>query len=258
MNRFCGRFVLLAGLLVMAAGLLATPTLAAERLVLFDQGHGQRFLLSGSEPLGLSGLAAELRAQGLTPKPLSGEITSTSLRGVAALVISGPFQAITDQELAAIDGFLGKGGRLCVMLHIAEPAQPLLQRLGVAATRAPIMEQVNLVDQNPLSFKVVNFAKHRVTAGLTSFNVNGCWGLGNIAPTSQVLAWSSNQAWSDTNGDGKRGAAEPLATLGVLAGGGLGKGAYLVFGDDAIFQNQFLVGGNLALAKNLAGWLKGQ
>ena len=258
MNRFCGRFTLLAGLLVMSAGFLVTPTLAAERQVLFDQGHGQRFLLSGSEPLGLSGLAAELRAQGLTPKPLSGVITPASLRGAAALVVSGSFLAFTDQELSAIDGFLGKGGRLCVMLHIADPVRPLLQRLGVGVTRAPIMEQVNLVDNNPLAFKVVNFAKHRVTAGLTGFNVNGCWGLGNIAPASQVQAWSSNQAWSDTNGDGRRGADEPTATLGVLAGGGQGKGAYLVFGDDAIFQNQFLIGGNLALAKNLAGWLKGQ
>ena len=29
----------------------------------------------------------------------------------------------------------------------------------------------------------------------------------------------------------------------------------MVFGDDAMFQNQFLTGGNLTLARNLVAWL---
>jgi len=36
----------------------------------------------------------------------------------------------------------------------------------------------------------------------------------------------------------------------------LGKGGFLVFGDDAIFQNKFMGTNNKALAANLAGWLK--
>ena len=158
----------------------------------------------------------------------------------------------------AVVHFLAKGGRLCVMLHIAEPVRPLLQSLGVAASVAPVREQVNLIGDNPLAFRVTNFAAHPVTAGLKSFNVNGCWGLTNLTSTSRVLAWSSPQAWSDMDGDGKMGPDEPPATLGVLVGGALGRGGFLVVGDDAVFQNQFLSDGNLQLAKNLAGWLKGE
>jgi hypothetical protein len=32
------------------------------------------------------------------------------------------------------------------------------------------------------------------------------------------------------------------------------QGAFAIFGDDAIFQNKFLNGGNLFLGRNLARW----
>lgn len=258
MKRYRERLLLVAGWLVVLAGTLDSAALAAERVVLFDQGHGQRFLIDGAAPLGLSSLAAEVRAQGLTPEPLTGWITPAALQEAVALVVSGPFQPIQEAEEAAIVEFVGKGGHLCVMLHIAEPARPLLQRLGVSATVAPVREQVNLLGDNPLAFRVTNLAEHPVTAGVKSFNVNGCWGLTTHSPASRVLAWSSPQAWSDMDHDGKMGPDEPPATLGVMVGGALGKGAFLVVGDDAVFQNQYLTDGNLALAKNLARWLKGE
>lgn len=258
MDRSRGWWLLLAGLLWTAAFSLDFPALAAERVVLFDQGHGQRFLIDGAEPLGLSALAAEIRTQGLTPQPLTGGITAAALQDAAALVVSGPFQPVDAAEIAAIADFLGRGGRLCVMLHIAEPVRPLLQRLRVVATIAPVREQVNLLGDNPLAFRVTNLAEHPVTDGLAGFKVNGCWGVANLTAAGRVLAWSSPQAWSDMDGDGKMGPDEPLATLGVMVGGELGQGAFLVIGDDAVFQNQFLTEGNLKMAQNLAVWLKGE
>lgn len=257
MNRSRGWWLLRVGLLWTAAFFLCSSALAAEGVVLFDQGHGQHFLIDGAEPLGLSALAAEVRAQGLTPKPLTGWITPAALREAVALVVSGPFQLIHEAEEEAIVDFVARGGRLCLMLHIAEPVRPLLQSLGVAATVAPVREQINQIGDNPLAFRVVNFAGHPVTAGVKSFNVNGCWGLANQTAASQVLAWSSPRAWSDMDHDGKMGPDEPPATLGVMVGGKLGRGAFLVVGDDAVFQNRFLTEGNLKLAKNLAVWLKG-
>lgn len=239
----------------MLVGCLAAPA-AAEQLVLFDQGHGQRFLIDGSDPLGLSGLAAEVRGQGLTPRSLSGEISPATLQGAVALVVSGPFRPFGAGELATLDTFLGRGGRLCLLLHIAEPVRPLLQRLGVAATTAPLRETDHLSDGNPLAFRVANLVAHPLTGGVGGFQVNGCWGLANLSPASRVLAWSGPRAWSDLNGDGRRGAEEPFSTMGVMVGGGLGKGEFLVLGDDAVFQNQYLTEGNRQLAKNLAAWFK--
>ncbi|MBW1897757.1 MAG: hypothetical protein JRI61_01710, partial [Deltaproteobacteria bacterium] len=37
-----------------------------------------------------------------------------------------------------------------------------------------------------------------------------------------------------------------------------GAGHFVVFGDDAIFQNKFLIEENALIGKNLARWLKGE
>ena len=47
-----------------------------------------------------------------------------------------------------------------------------------------------------------------------------------------------------------------MQSFAVVLAGHRGRGWFAVFGDDAIFQNQFLVGGNLALATNLVTWLR--
>jgi hypothetical protein len=42
----------------------------------------------------------------------------------------------------------------------------------------------------------------------------------------------------------------------VVVTGELGAGRFIIFGDDAVFQNRFLDRQNRQLAKNLARWLK--
>lgn len=256
MRRGGSRWLVLAGLLLVA-GIFGSPARAVERVVLFDQGHDQRFLLDSEEPLGLARLAGEFRAQELLPRALTREISAASLRGAAALVISGPFRAIGEGEVKAVTDFLQQGGRLCLLLHTAGPAMPLLRDLGVAVTKAPLREERNLLGDNPLEFRVINIEKHRLTEGVGSFNLNGAWGVINYTPAGRVLAWTSPEAWADLDGDGVRGAEEPPTALGVLVTGDMGRGGFVVIGDDAVFQNQFLVGGNLRLARNLAAWLKG-
>lgn len=252
-DRYYGYCLCLVGFL---AAWFASPVLAGERVALFDQGHGQRFLIEGDEPLGLSTLAETFKDQGLTLRVKSRAMNQESLREVTALVLSGPFQPVSKTETAAIEDFLGRGGRLCIMLHIAEPVRSLLSTWGVTVTRTPIREGINLLGDDPMEFRVKNLVAHPVTSGLKSFNVKGCWGLRNMNDSVQILAWSSPRTWCDLNGDGRRGAEEFSMPQGIIAAGERGKGAFLVFGDDAIFQNRFLSGGNLKLARNLAAWLK--
>jgi hypothetical protein len=59
------------------------------------------------------------------------------------------------------------------------------------------------------------------------------------------------------NRDGKFNSTDAQQSFGVAIAGTYGKGKYVVFGDDAIFQNVFLKGENMALGKNLARWLRG-
>lgn len=228
----------------------------AERSVLFDQGHGQRFQIDSEEPLGLSRLKNLFEKEGVTVRVTKEAFTPDNLKSVKSLVISGPFAVVTPPEIEAIKTFLLEGGRLSVMLHIGVPVGQLLQELGVVVSKRPIMEQKNVLGDNPVDFQVTVFENHALTAGLKSFNVYGCWGLKNIRDEVTIIALSSRQAWFDTNEDGRQGEGESGQNIGVVATGTYGNGEFVVFGDDAIFQHKFLNSTNELLANNLIDWFK--
>ena len=97
--------ILFCLLLLTSLNTGAVAAHGAEKVVLVDQSHGQRFLLASEEPLGLSRLAGAMQAKGLITKELTGGITATSLQNVGALVVSGPFQPFSDVERKALDVF---------------------------------------------------------------------------------------------------------------------------------------------------------
>ena len=237
---------------------LCLPQLAAAApVVLFDEGHAQQFKVGGDRPLDLSGLGAAFTVAGYQLRTTTQPLDSVALTGVDALVISGPFQPIRPEEVTAIQEFISRGGGLAVMLHIAPPADGLLQALEVAFSNGTISEKANVIGDNPLDFKVADLAKHPLTAGLSDFSLYGAWALQPTAPVSEVLAKTSAHSWVDLNRDRSYNPGDAMQPFAVLVAGASGQGRYAVFGDDAIFQNRFLEGSNRQLADNLAHWLAG-
>lgn len=224
--------------------------------VLFDQAHGQRFLVEKSDPLDLSRLADLFRAEEYRVETTRDELTAERLKDVGLLVISGPFVPFGPQEVKAVTSFLENGGRLCVMLHIASPVAELLKELGIAISNGVVHEQENLLAQKDTDFQVMKLRQHLLTQGLTSFNVYGTWALMNTRENASVIAESGPRSWVDLNMDRQFSAGDAMQSLGVVAAGTFGKGEFLVFGDDAIFQNQFLKGDNEGLALNMIKWLE--
>ena len=243
--------------LILLSIIIAMPAIADELpTVLFDQGHNQRFLINSEGPLQLTGLAGIFREQGFTVQAHSGVIGPANLTGARALVISGAFKPFTPAEIDAISGYLDNGGRLAVMLHIGPPLKPLLDKLGVVVSNGVLHEQENLVKTDDLSFMVTRFAADPLTAGLDKFSLYGGWGLLNRGTGTAVLAKTGDKAWIDLNGDRKLSAEDAVQSYAVIVSGTYGKGRFVIFGDDAIFQNQFLDEHNAKLAANLAKWLK--
>jgi hypothetical protein len=242
---------LAALLLLLAAGQ------ARAAVVLFDQGHGQMFTVENRAPLDLSKLAGIFETAGLEVKVSREALSAGVLKGVAGLVISGPFKPFSRQEIASIEQFVGRGGRLCLMLHIPQPLLPFLSTLGVAHSQAPLNEQENILDGKAKAFAVTALAPHPLTRGLKSFKAYGVWGLKPMADNVRIVAAASPRAWIDLNGNGVLDRQDDLQPHALVVAGTLGQGAFLVFGDDAIFQNQFLLAENLLLARNLAEWLRG-
>ncbi len=245
--------------LALLALCLCLPPLAdaAPRpVVLFDQGHGQRFLVEEKGELHLSGLSEVFRAEGFEVRSTGARLDRASLEGVRVLVTSGLFVPYGEEELAEITRFLEQGGGLAAMLHIAPTYAGLLERLGVIASGGVLNETGDVLGGNPLDFRVTSFLPHPLTAGLKSFSVYGGWAVMHRAPNASTLAFTGRGAWLDANRNRSRDPDEPLHAYGVLVAGTLGRGRFAVFGDDAIFQNRFLDAENRALAANLARWLR--
>ncbi len=229
---------------------------AAAPVVLFDQAHDQRFVIARDEPLQLSGFAAILAGEGLDVRSSAEPLTGKSLQGVAALIISGPFKVLDAKETEAVVRFVERGGRLAVMLHIGPPFADLLTRLEVNFTNYVLYEQENIIDGDSRNFQVKVLDNSQLFTGIDHFSLYGGWALLNSAPAARVIASTSPGGWVDLNGDRKLSKGDAIGSFGVVVTGELGSGRYIVFGDDAIFQNKFLDEQNRQLAINLARWFK--
>ena len=226
------------------------------KVVLFDEGHAQRFRVKQSGPLDLSELSALFMGEGLTVRVNKGKITTEVLAKVDALIISGAFSPIAPSEIAAIARFLEHGGRLCIMLHIGPPVADLLHRVNVSISNGVIHEQENRLRKDGLDYRITRMRPHELMKDVNRFSVYGGWALINTEKNAEIIAQTSDKAWVDLNKDNKLGKGDAMQSFGVAIAGKSGRGGFVVFGDDALFQNKFLVEGNAVLAKNLAKWLR--
>ncbi len=237
---------------LVVTGFLVAP--AAAQTVLFDQGHGQRFVADRDGELDLSGLAGVFRAGGFSVRTSGGPVTGDGLAGVDVLVVSGPFAPYTAAERRAVAGFLGRGGRLVVLLHIPHPVLDLLDDLGVGVWNGVVNERDGVLGGRPTDFRVSDLSDHPVNRGLDGFSLYGGWAL-EPRDGVEVLARTSPFAWVDKDRDRAYTAGERNGSFAVAVAGRRGRGRFVVFGDDAIFQNRFLAGENRRLAENLVSWV---
>lgn len=235
---------------------LWTGSAAAEEQttkVLFDQGHDQRFLIEESGPLQLSGLADMVREKGAHVKSTKSLLSDETLGDCTALIISGPFKSLLPEEVAAVVRFIEKGGRLAAMLHIGQPLASLLARLDVDYSNAVLHERQNVIDAD-INFRVKAMNPEPLFSGISAFSVYGVWAL-DPGPAARSVTRTSPLAWVDLNGDKVLSQGDAIAEFSVVVNGSYGAGSFVIFGDDAIFQNRYLDDDNRTLASNLASWL---
>ena len=232
--------------------LLPTCGFAEEPRILFDQGHRQAFLIENEGPLQLSGLAAVFHQQGWQIEVNREPLTGQGLTGIDALVISGAFSPFQPAEIETILHFLQQGGRLAVMIHIGQPILPLMHQLGVDVATRVINETPNQPNGKSIDFTVTSFKPHPLTSGLQQFNIYGGWPLRAFSQLGESIASSSPHSWIDMNQDQHLSQGDIVSQFDVIISGEVGRGSFVVFADDAIFQNKFLKDGNLELAKKPA------
>ncbi len=144
------------------------------------------------------------------------------------------------------------------MIHITPTVSNLLKDLGIASTTGPINEVVNVRGGGGKDFSVTQLEAHPLTRGMKLFTVYGAWGLNPELGNAKIIAKTSPKSWVDLNRDGRFALGDAAQEFGIIVAGSFGKGEFVVFGDDAIFQNRFLKDGNLLLGKNLVNWMRGK
>jgi len=266
--------------------------------VYFVTGHGEASLASAgggaqSEDLSLLKLAEALKRDNIEAADtvlLSGTVPEDA----DVLAIVGPTRPFTEPELAALDGFLAKGGRLLVCLDplIESSGTMGATRLeGFLATRGIRVNNDLVVDPSrKLPFYdlsavyLTDFPVHPVTQGM-----EGMAALFKVArsltpegePTPVVIAETSGEGWGETNLGQLVAGTPPIsrddsdtpgpAAVGVVVEegpiaesptGDEGKPAsqpgfrMVVFGDSDFMRDYEVENaGNLILAMNAINWL---
>jgi hypothetical protein len=253
-RRLTRRLVVLGILASLLSGCAYLTRPGRKATLLFDEAHGQRFLVGQQGRLDLSSFGAVARNEGLLVGTNREELSDHALAGAEALVVSGPFAPLTPAEVEATLRFLDRGGRLAVMLHIGPPAAALLDALRVDVSNGVIRERENVINDDPLNFRVTRLAPHELTQKLAGFDAFGVWALRSMSNDAAIIARTSERSWMDLNGNQTLDERDAVQSFGVAVAGKRGKGRFVVFGDDAILQNEFLAGDNLTLARNLARW----
>ena len=251
-----GRFMVFFCVILFFLSLAHVQADVKKRTVMFDQGHGQKFVIEKEGNLQLSKFTELLKEKGYDIKINTGQINDSTLNAADVLIISGAFQPLSPEEIDAIISFIERGGKLCVMLHIPQPLTVLLSRLKIFVLNGVIQEQENIINNQTKDFFIINMEKHELTKGLKKIGVHGAWALMTEGKTSQIIARTGPKAWIDLNRDGSFHEIDVRQSFAVIIAGTLGKGQYVVFGDDAIFQNKFLDQENMPLGVNLAAWMK--
>ncbi len=124
-------FAIIAGALSLSLIWSATE---GDFAVLFAQNHNEIYDLEGEDLLSLQRFASLLRDQGVSVLSLKrGEIDEEVLGGVNVLVLSFPQSNLTSGEMAAITGYVERGGGLLVLggQVSREYLNPLLRKFGI-------------------------------------------------------------------------------------------------------------------------------
>ena len=262
---------------------LMKVTREGKRVVYVLKGHGEREIGNTDRP-GLSEAKNSMEKANYVVKDLVLAREPKIPDDAAVLIIAGPKNELFPPELDALDAYLGKGGKLLVMVD--SPMTTAVQDSGLKARLAKygleiaddVIIELSPVGQlfgirEPLVPVVIDYdAGNAITREMG--NTATVWPLARtIQPTKtppkgvtiQTLAKTSAQSWGENDRAAlQRGAAkpdpqDPTGPLPVAVMATVDKARIVAFGTSNLAANQFLnVQGNRDFFLNAVSWLAEQ
>ena len=260
---------------------LVKVTREGKRVLYVVQGHGEADLAS-TERAGFSEAKSALEKANYDVKPLPLARQGKIPEDAAVVIVPGPRSDLFPPEVDALDGYLGKGGKLLAMINppFPEKSQPeslrkLIGRYGITLDDAlgielnPIGQVFGIGPQVPI---VQQYEPHPITRDMTGFTT--LFPLTRSITTAkqppqgvslQPLARTTADSWGETNrasleaGQVKPDPEDPKGPLTLAAVATKDKTRLVVYGTANLAINQFLeVQNNRDFFLNTVSWLAEQ
>ena len=257
---------------------LVKLTRQGKRVVYVVQGHGEHEL-TNTERQGFSEAKTAMERANYEVKPLVLARSAQIPDDAAVVILPGPRTDLLVPELAALDGYVGRGGKLFVMadpvLLSGAPADPLkdfLQRYGFTIGNDLIIE-LNPIGRlfgiGPEVPIIQQYESHQITRDMsgisTLFPMTRSVEPAKTPPSGMslsALAKTSPDSWAETSraelqqGQVKPDPGEPRGPLPVAAVGTKDKARIVVYGTSSFAINQFVnLQGNRDFFLNTVSWL---
>ena len=257
---------------------LVKVTREGKRTVYVLQGHGEHEIGNTDRP-GFSEAKSALEKSNYDVKPLVLARATTLPDDAAVVIIPGPRTDLFPPEIDALDGYLGKGGKVLAMIDPPFPAKmqdavikKFLARWGVdlgdnlVVELSPIGRLFGIGPEVPI---IQQYEPHPITrdlAGITTlFPLTRTVTPVKTLPAGvnvQPLAKTSPESWGETDrqaleqGTAKPDPQDPKGPLSVAVVVTKDKARIVVYGTSNLATNQFLnVQGNRDFFLNTVSWL---
>ena len=249
-----------------------------QQVVYFLTGHGE-FSPDDQGEQSYALVRRTLESKNYTVETLNLLSSNQISEDASVVVIAGPTQPLSENEITLLDGFVSDGGALMVLaeplpLTEMEPADETLaaylsETWGVTLGDDIIVDQTS---QQPFVVYAAQYGDHLITSKMqnvgTAYPTARSVQVAEDAATFTPLILTANQTWAETDlaalsGGGEIGldeqdAAGPLVVAAVVESAE-GEGRLVVFGDSEFAANAYFTSlGNGDMFINAVDWAVGQ
>ncbi len=260
---------------------LVKLTREGKRVVYVVQGHGEHDLASTDRP-GFSEAKTAMERANYDVKPLVLARQEKVPDDAAVVIVSGPRTELLPPELAALEAYLGRNGKLLVMVDPsilggvqAEGVTRVLGKYGLELGNNLVIE-LNPIGRlfgiGPEVPIIQQYESHPITrdmGGITTlFPVTRTVEAAKTPPAGVVvtpLARTSAESWAETDraslqaGQVKPDPQDPKGPLAVAAVATKDKARVVAYGTSGLAANQYLnLQGNRDFFLNTVSWLAEQ
>jgi ABC-type uncharacterized transport system involved in gliding motility auxiliary subunit len=180
-----------------------------QKKIYFLTGHGERSI-TDPEREGYSAVRAALQKENHAVEDLNLMQQAQVPEDAAVVVVAGPKKKLFDQEIASLESYLKRGGRLAVLLDPQQDAgmRDLLKRYGIELGDNIIIDKLSRVFGGSYLMPVVTeYGFHKISEGfslMTFYAEARSVGAVKEPPPGarvEILASTSPNAWGEVNFD---------------------------------------------------------